>query len=65
MTANLTFRNEKQLVVEPVPVHRRTALARGDLEQHAADAVLGQRTVFVDADCHGPEAECFGGIFFV
>ena len=49
--------------MEPMPVHRRPALAGGNLQQHAADAVLGAGAVLVDADREGPDAEGFGGGF--
>ena len=61
----LTFGHEKQLIMEPVPVHGRPAFTGGYLEQHAADTVLGQGAVFVDADGEWPDAEDVGRIFFV
>jgi hypothetical protein len=46
-------------------MYRWLALAGGHFHQHAADAVLDQGPVFVDADAQGHDAEDFGRVFFV
>lgn len=60
-----TFGHQKQLIVETVPMHGRPRFPCRDLEQHSGNPILGQRTIFIDANRHRPDMERFGLFFLV
>lgn len=60
-----TFGHQKQLVVKTVPVHGRPRFPCRDLKQHSGNPILGQRTIFIDANRHRPDMERLGLFFLV
>lgn len=55
-----TFGHEKQFVMKSVPVHGRARLSWRNLDEHAADPVLSQRTIFIDSDGQWSDFESLG-----